>query len=254
MHARTQVILLGLVAGIWMVAAGCTPQQTPPPVPVLAETFQSTTSSAEGGGTVTVRVRAEDPKGRALSFAWETQDGTISTPVSGSHTSEVIWEAPPCARVESLPTLTATVTNTEGLSTAFDFTLKGVPLCTPFWKAVGAAWLHSLAVDDQGRVWAWGDNQSGQLGDGTTTERPTPIVVRDLREVVAVAAGSNHSLALKSDGTVWAWGSRGSGQVGDGAMAAIIRTTPVQVVGLDGVVAIAASDSSSLAMKSDGTV
>ncbi|HLL48411.1 MAG TPA: hypothetical protein VK399_17045, partial [Longimicrobiaceae bacterium] len=210
-----------------MAAVGCTPQQSP--VPVLEETFQSTTE-VEAGSTVTARVKAEDPKGLALSFSWESQDGTLSTPVSTATTSEVLWTAPACARVESLPTLTATVTNSEGLATTHDFTLKGIPLCTPFWKAVSAGKFFSLALDDKGRVWAWGGYS--QLW--------TPIVVKDLEEVVAVAAGEDHSLALKQDGTVWQWRSP--------------LTTPSQVAGLGGVVALAAGGDTSLALKADGTV
>jgi alpha-tubulin suppressor-like RCC1 family protein len=253
MHARIQGLFLGLAVGLWMVAAGCTPPQQPPVV-IPEDTFQSATE-AEGGESVTVRMRAEDPNGGALSFSWETQDGTLSAPVTTRNTSEVLWKAPPCARVESVPTLTATITNSQGLSTAHDFKLNGVPLCLPSrWEAMSVGHLYTLALDDKGRVWAWGDNGSGQLGDGTTTRRQTPIVTKDLRDVVAVAAGDSHSLALKSDGTVWAWGSRGYGQLGDGENSIHPRTTPVQVSGLGGVVAISVKGNTSLALKSDGTV
>jgi Regulator of chromosome condensation (RCC1) repeat len=64
-------------------------------------------------------------------------------------------------------------------------------------------------------AFAWGRNDNGQLGDGTTTWRNTPVQVQNLSGttavVVAVAGGTAHSLALKSDGTVWAWGFNGLG-------------------------------------------
>jgi alpha-tubulin suppressor-like RCC1 family protein len=66
----------------------------------------------------------------------------------------------------------------------------------------------------------------GQLGDGTTTPRYTPVQVTNLTNVIAVAGGDSHSLALKSDGTVWAWGYNYYGQLGDGTN--INRSTPVQ--------------------------
>src|SRR5665213_1602411 len=90
--------------------------------------------------------------------------------------------------------------------------------------AAGAS--HSLALKNDGTVWAWGDNGAGELGDGTTTQRNTPLQVSGLTGVVAVAAGHFHSLAVKSDGTVWAWGDNNSGDLGDGTTTQ--RDTPVQ--------------------------
>ena len=104
----------------------------------------------------------------------------------------------------------------------------------------------------------WGLNFHGTLGDGTTTDRLTPVQVSNLTGVTAVAAGEHHSLALKSDGTVWAWGFNGFGNLGVGTTTD--RLTPAQVQGpggvgfLTGIVAIAAGTDYSLALKSDGTV
>ncbi len=92
----------------------------------------------------------------------------------------------------------------------------------------------SLVAKSDGTAWSWGSNGTGELGDGTTTERNTPVLVKGLTGsgVVSVAAGFGHSLALKADGTVWAWGWNMYGQLGDG------NTTdsylPVQVSGLAG--------------------
>ncbi|MBT9253100.1 MAG: hypothetical protein KM296_05345 [Brockia lithotrophica] len=96
--------------------------------------------------------------------------------------------------------------------------------------------VHSLALKRDGTVWAWGWNRFGQLGDGTKENRTSPVPVKDLTEVVQVAAGDGHSLALKRDGTVWAWGDNTFGQLGDGTRGA--RPTPVQVKNLSRVVAI----------------
>ncbi|MDR0791389.1 MAG: hypothetical protein LBE47_02495 [Methanomassiliicoccaceae archaeon] len=117
---------------------------------------------------------------------------------------------------------------------------------------VAAGSFHSLALKYDGTVWAWGDNSSAQLGDGTHTDRSTPVRVSGLTNVIAITAGASHSLALKSDGTVWAWGSNGNGRLGDGTTTE--RRTPVQVSGLTDVTAIAAGNIHSLALKSDGTV
>ena len=118
---------------------------------------------------------------------------------------------------------------------------------------------HMAALkNDYGTVWTWGENASGQLGDGTTTDRDTPMSVPGLSGVIAIAAGDaegggeSYTLALKSDGTVWGWGYNINGQLGDGTNSS--RLSPVKAVGLSGVVAIAAGEYSSYAVKNDGTV
>jgi hypothetical protein len=116
--------------------------------------------------------------------------------------------------------------------------------------AVGGA--HSLALLSNGTVRAWGLNSSGQLGDGTTTNRTTNVIVLNLTNVTAVAAGAAHSLAL-SNGYVRAWGTNNFGQLGDGTTNKS-RLTNVLVINLSNVVAIAAGSMHSVALKSDGTV
>ena len=111
---------------------------------------------------------------------------------------------------------------------------------------VAAGGLHSLAAKSDGTVWAWGNNDHGQLGDGTTLERPRPIQVPGLSNVRTVAAGNQFSLALKNDGTVWAWGANDHGQIGDNTI--IERHTPVQVLLPSGALSIAAGDSHALAV------
>jgi hypothetical protein len=86
---------------------------------------------------------------------------------------------------------------------------------------------HSLALKQDGTVWAWGYNGYGQLGDGTTANRSAPIKVSGLSNIAAIAAGSDHSLTLKQDGTIWAWGANYASQIGDGTTTN--RYTPVQV-------------------------
>ncbi len=112
---------------------------------------------------------------------------------------------------------------------------------------------HSLALKADGTVWAWGFNSSGQLGDGTTTDRSSPVQVSGLKDVVAIAAGGRHSLALKADGTLWAWGYNFMGQLGDNR-AEYVRSVPAQVPGLTDVTAIACGYLFSLALTLDGQV
>ena len=84
----------------------------------------------------------------------------------------------------------------------------------------------SLAVGSDGNAYAWGNNDYGQLGDGTTTQRDKPVVVKKPDPMiytnlpndftyVQVSAGDGHSLALGSDGYVYAWGDNTYGQLGN---------------------------------------
>lgn len=111
---------------------------------------------------------------------------------------------------------------------------------------------HSLALQKDGTVWAWGRNNEGQLGDGTNDSKNTPVRVPDIGRVIAIAAGKNHSLALKDDGTVWAWGENIVGQLGNGSNMGQNRPQPAP--GLTGVTAIAAGWNSSAVLKEDGSV
>lgn len=97
--------------------------------------------------------------------------------------------------------------------------LKGV-------VAVAAGSGHSLALKSDGTVWAWGANDFGELGDGTRTDRSTPVQIIGLKGLKALAAGPVHSLGLSADGTVWAWGQNEFGQLGDGRL--FFRVTPLQ--------------------------
>ena len=118
--------------------------------------------------------------------------------------------------------------------------------------AAAAGAYHSLAVREDGTVWAWGCNMNGRLGDGTETDRHLPVQVKGLEKAVAVAAGVKHSLALCADGTVWAWGDNLYGALGDGTN--VEELAPVRVPGLTGVTAIAAGWHHSLALRADGSV
>jgi alpha-tubulin suppressor-like RCC1 family protein len=123
--------------------------------------------------------------------------------------------------------------------------------------AVFASGADDAALLENGTVVAWGENKSGQVGDGTQVEKDSPTLVHGLSEVKTLALGAGatlggHMLALRNDGTVEAIGLNAEGQLGDGS--SVNSLVPVTVSGLSGVTAVSASFTHNLALLSDGSV
>jgi alpha-tubulin suppressor-like RCC1 family protein len=122
--------------------------------------------------------------------------------------------------------------------------------------AIATGMSHSLALTSAGTVYAWGNNENGQLGVNSTTSRAIPVQVTGFsgKTIKAIAAGNSFSMALATDGSVWAWGYNSSGQLGDGTNTT--RLLPVILIGLSGknITAIAAGNNHALALAADNSV
>lgn len=123
------------------------------------------------------------------------------------------------------------------------------------FKDVAAGNGFTVGATLDGRVVGWGKNEVGQLGNGSTADRPVRTIVNGVGGVIDVAAGSGHVIALCADGSVWSWGENGAGQLGLGSGIGN-QAIPNRVTVLNGldVVAVEAGEDCSFALLRDGHV
>jgi hypothetical protein len=126
--------------------------------------------------------------------------------------------------------------------------------------AIAAGTTHSLALKNDGTVWVWGENSTGQGGQGSTATDyyETPIQVKGqngisyLTNISSISAGESHNIALSYNGNVFAWGSNGAGQLGDFSNSSFYY--PVITYQLTDVRSIDSGNFHNLVIKSDGSV
>ncbi len=120
-------------------------------------------------------------------------------------------------------------------------------------RTVASGDRHCLGITGNGTLWAWGDNQNGQLGNGNTSSAVlSPVQVGTYTNWKSVTAGGYYSLGIKTDGTLWAWGLNNYGQLGDGTT--IYKSSPVQIGTDTNWAFIAAGYTNSFGIKTDGTL
>src|SRR5437870_1340149 len=120
--------------------------------------------------------------------------------------------------------------------------------------AVDLGAFYSCALLQDGTVRCWGQNDLGQLGNGTTTSSSTPVAVTGITGAAAVTAGGFHTCARFPDGTLECWGRNDAGQLGDPATTSFNSVTPVRVIGITTAVTVTAGGFHTCALLADGTV
>jgi len=121
------------------------------------------------------------------------------------------------------------------------------------WASINAGASDSFATKTDGSLWAIGGfNAFGDLGQGDTIQRSSPVQIGGLTDWASVSGGSNAALAVKTDGTLWAWGGNGQGYLGDGTT--VKRSSPVQIGSLTDWSEVEFRTNHTLALKTNGTL
>ena len=243
-------------------------------VTVIEETIADVTFiSVSGGATFTL---ALDEQGRA--WGWGTRSNGVigGGSSSGSTSVPTLALMPPdvaftqvsagdfhSVALDSTGRAWAWGRNSSGQlgdgtdTTRLEPVLVRMPLEVVF-TSVAAGGSYSLALDQDGNAWAWGDNGYGQLGAGITdsmVNEPTRVQMPAGVYFVAVTAGRRHSLTIDQNGRGWGWGDNYLGKLGNGVLTGTYRE-PVLVTMEAGVafVDVSAGDSHSLAIDASGRV
>ncbi len=128
------------------------------------------------------------------------------------------------------------------------------------WSAVSGGTAHSVALKQNGTLWSWGDNSSGQIGTGCTGTcfyYSTPNQITADTDWASISAGGFFTAAIKTDHTLWAWGNNYAGQLGDGCVkgsSCVSKATPTTVNTDTDWAAVAAGANHVLALKTNGTL
>lgn len=223
---------------IGLVTAGCggggeTGTEPEPPLVATRLEFVNAPGHAVPGNRldVPVQVAVRDAQGRLVTTYSDSIHLALLDPVLGLRGS---WSGSPVVPVAGIAMFEfGPMIKGEG----YRYVAYGGPLVRDTSEAFDAFYFQTLeggddhfcVITDLTRTWCWGRNDAGQLGDGSTSDRSSPVRVAGDLTFDSLTAGSRHTCALLADGAARCWGDNTHGQLGDGTTAA--RSVPVAVSG-----------------------
>lgn len=164
-----------------------------------------------------------------LYSTYTSQLAATVVPTNAANKS-VLWtsSAPSVASVDATGLVTALSAGSATISvTTGDGGFNATCAVTVWrYRAISAGWGHSLFLGTDDILRGAGFNSSGQLGDGTTVNKATPVQM--MTSVGLISAGYYHSIIIKTNGTLWAVGNNASGQLGDGTL--VDKSTAIQIL------------------------
>ncbi|MBO2012489.1 T9SS type A sorting domain-containing protein [Hymenobacter negativus] len=225
-----------------MTTPGGTATSGSPFTVTVPPTLTAVAPSMGGPGTVVTLTGTDLTGTTSIRFTGAAGVKTISTGFTVNPAGTRITGVVVPAGARSGP---ITVTNGAGTSPV------GPAL---FWRVqpLAAGYSHTVSVRADGTLWAWGDNTAGQLGDGSASQRLSPVRVGTATSWTSVAAGRAHTAAVRADGTLWTWGNNTYGQLGTGNTTP--QAAPVQVGTATSWVSVAAGEYHTVAVRADGTL